>query len=377
MTRLTEIMERSARAGLRMQARDGAMPAGHNGPWHDPETSVRATAHWALVFHDAYSRSRRQEFLDAAIRACDYLIANERRPSGATFACRLPKQGKSQCNGLIGQAWAVEALILIGGALKVPDYLRIAEAVLSLHPYDARSHAWRVVEVDGQVMGADRTYNQQIWFCAMVDLFARTQGAPGFCQIPAARDFSAHLGRITRLTNRSYFSHHVARSPGGRLRDAVTWPITGRRRRGSEPAFAQNYLSVGYHSFVLYGLGLLRDRLPSGKRLVPTGLGGLIGRGLNTARKHLWGLPPGENAFAYGYNPTGIEIAYALLMFPDLARHYAASGPGPEEWLASQLARHFNPATGLMDRDAPDPIGLAARIYEAMRLPDWDIRTGA
>ena len=372
MTRLTEIIERSARAALRLQGRDGAMPAGQNGPWQDPETPVRATAHWALVFYEAYSRSHRQAFLDAAIRACDYLITNEHRPSGATFACRLPKQGKTRCNGLIGQAWAVEPLILIGGALQAPEYMRVAEAVLSLHPYDTRMHGWQVVEVDGRIKGVDRTYNHQVWFCAMSWLFERTYGDPNSARSAAARDFSSQLGRMTRLTTRSYFAHVALRSPVARLRDAAPWLPTGLG-----PVFAEDYLSVGYHSFVLYGLGLMRDHLPLGEGRLPTGLGDKIGRGIDAAGRHLWGLPPGENVFAYGYNPTGIEMAYALVMFPDLAHSYAASGPGAEEWLASQIARHFNPSTGLMDREAPDPIALAARIYEAIRLPDWDIRAGA
>jgi hypothetical protein len=31
-------------------------------------------------------------------------------------------------------------------------------------------------------------------------------------------------------------------------------------------------------------------------------------------------------------------------------------------------------ADGLMNVDAPDPIVLAARLYEAVRLPDWELR---
>jgi len=376
LIRLTEIIELSARAALRLQGRDGAMPAGHNGPWHDPETPVRATAHWALVFYEAYSRSRRQGFLDAAIRACDYLIAKENRPSGATFACRLPKEGKTRCNGLIGQAWAVEPLILIGGALQAPEYLRVAENVLSLHPYDRRGHGWRVVEFDGQIKGVDRTYNHQVWFCAMTWLFERIHGDRNSALSAAARDFSMRLGRMTRLTNRSYFAHVALRSPVARLRDAATWLLTGGHRRRLGPVFPQDYLSVGYHSFVLYGLGLMRDHLPIGEGPIPTGLGEMIGRGIGIAGGHLWRLSPDENVFAFGYNPTGIEMAYALVMFPDLAPGDAASGPGAEEWLARQVANHFDSSTGLMDRAAPDPIALAARIYEAIRLPDWEIRAG-
>jgi hypothetical protein len=135
----------------------------------------------------------------------------------------------------------------------------------------------------------------------------------------------------------------------------------------------ENYLSLGYHSFVLYGLALLRAGLPGSEPTWPTRLGRLIGRGLRGATKHLWGLPPHDNLFAYGYNPSGIELAYALVTFPDLAQRFAPEDPGPEAWMAEQMDRHFDSTEGLMNRDAPDPIVLAARLYEAIRLPDWEI----
>jgi len=373
LTRLTEILELSAYAALRLQGRDGAFPAGHNGPWQDPETPIRATAHWALVLYEAYCRTRRQEFLDGAIQACDYLVAEEHRPHGATFTCRLPKEGKTRCNGLVGQAWAVEPLILIGGGLQAPEYLRVAETVLKLHPYDKWTHGWRTVEIDGQIGGVDRACNHQIWFCAMNLLIEPILRDPDSALTVSARDFTRHLVRTTRLTNRSLFAHIPRHSPVGALREGASRLLTRQYRRGLGPAFDQDYLSAGYHSFVLYGLALLRDYLPIQEGSVPTRLGERIGRGIGIGGDHVWKLAPGENVFSYGYNPTGIEMAFALLKFPGLALSYAASGPGPEEWWARQVARHFNPSTGLMDRDAPDPMALAPRIYEAIRLPDWDI----
>jgi hypothetical protein len=373
LARLTEIIERAAKAGVRLQARDGGMPAGHNGPWRDGETGVRTTAHWAIVFHEAYTRTRRQEFLDAAVRACNHLILKEHRPASATFVCRLPKPGKPRCNGLIGQAWAVEPLILIGSSLGATEYLDVADSVLSLHPYDSVQHGWHVVEVDGQPLAVQGTFNQQIWFCSMNWLFEGSRGEASSPRSVAARDFTEWLKRTLRLTDRSLFPHRIS-VPRRRHPTLLSRILPGRHRPRAGAAFDEDYLSLGYHSFVLYGLALLHTSLPRGEATWPTRLTRLIGRGFRGATKHLWGLPPRENLFAYGYNPSGIELAYALATFPDLAHRFAPESPGPEAWVTEQFDRHFNMADGLMNVDAPDPIVLAARLYEAVRLPDWELR---
>jgi hypothetical protein len=373
MMRLSEIIEASARAGLRLQGADGAMPAGHNGPWEDPETPVRATAHWALTFYRAYEGSGRQEFLDAAVSACNYLLAPDHRPAGATFVCRLPKPGKTRCNGLIGQAWAAEPLILIGGALGNPEYLRLAEQILAVHPYDWRAHGWQTIEVDGRCLGLDRTYNHQVWFCAMNCMLERAHAAQPNSQSSATADFLNHLGRTTRLTQRSTFAHTY---PAPALNVLRNWlGLRSRSSRRASPSFPMSVIETGYHSFSLYGLALLRDRLPLGDHQARDSLGTRIGRGLASAAETLWDVPSDRNPFRYAYNPTGFEVALALATFPGLARIHAPSSPPSEAWAARQVALHFDLATGLMERNSPDPTTLAARVYEATRLPDLEIRT--
>jgi hypothetical protein len=49
----------------------GYMPAGHNGPYFDPETPVRNTAHWCISFIKSYRISKRIEFREAAIHCGD------------------------------------------------------------------------------------------------------------------------------------------------------------------------------------------------------------------------------------------------------------------------------------------------------------------
>ena len=39
-----ELIVRTAEVGVALQAEDGSFPAGHNGPYRDPETPARTTA---------------------------------------------------------------------------------------------------------------------------------------------------------------------------------------------------------------------------------------------------------------------------------------------------------------------------------------------
>ena len=43
----------SCKRALKLQNPKGEMPAGHNGPYQDPETPIRNTAHWIVSFAKA------------------------------------------------------------------------------------------------------------------------------------------------------------------------------------------------------------------------------------------------------------------------------------------------------------------------------------
>ena len=73
-----------------------------------------------------------------------------------------------------------------------------------------------------------------------------------------------------------------------------------------------------------------------------------------------------DNKFCYTYNCTGIEVAY-------WEHEVWSESSRVHEWASRQFRQCYNPETGLMDRSPHDPTTLAARIYEAIRLPDIQI----
>lgn len=85
MIKLWDLIVKSAERGKELQAEDGHMPAGHNGPHNDQETPVRNTAHWCITFLKVYEWTGKSEFKKAAKQAADYLINKEACPMNTTF----------------------------------------------------------------------------------------------------------------------------------------------------------------------------------------------------------------------------------------------------------------------------------------------------
>ena len=176
---LHDILLQSSEAALGLQASSGAFPAGWNGPYHDPETPVRNTAHWLVSLLKAYAISGDVRLKDAAWRAANYLSSSETRPMRATFFCRTNPE-KDFCNGLIGQAWTIEALVTAAEALEEPQYLDLAREVFLLHPFNQRTGLWRCVNVDGSYTQVDMTLNHQLLFAASGAMIeSDTKGAVG------------------------------------------------------------------------------------------------------------------------------------------------------------------------------------------------------
>lgn len=168
MVTIYDIIVQNARSGLEYQREDGSFPPGENYPYNEPVTPVRQTSIWIRILTKAYEITDHQEFADAAHRGVDYLLSHEARPYGYTFHCR---HVEDKCNGLVGQARAIEALIEAGEKLNRNDAKDTARHVFSLHPFDENIGLWNSIEINGSNRKFDRTLNHQITFAAVGSVF--------------------------------------------------------------------------------------------------------------------------------------------------------------------------------------------------------------
>lgn len=354
MTGLHSLLERSAAAGLALQREDGSLPPGDDGPYASRETPLRNTGHWLVTFSAVYRLSGDERLREAALAASRYLAGEKARPGGGAFLHR-EHAARDACNGLVGQAWTVEALCEAAETFDAPHLAELAEAVFLMHPFDPDRGLWQRIDLEGQTLGWDLTFNHQLWFAAAAARLAPLAGCAVGAQLARFLD---RLPRSLALRSSGRIRHYVApRAMGlGEARLAGRLLRIGLRR---DPALAHK--EAGYHAFNLHALAQLRRHAPDHA----------FWRGHAFAR--LWDYALGEvhlravarNGFGWPYNPTGIEMAVAL----DTFEGPAARGKA-ETWLAEQLRRHWDPAAGLLCRDTSDPNTLAARLYEAAHLPD-------
>jgi len=369
MAKLWDLIVKSAERGRELQAEDGSMPAGHNGPHGDPETPVRNTAHWVITFLKAYEYTGKNEFKKAARQAADYLISKEARPMNATFWCRKnPKKDFS--NGLIGQAWVIEALALTSNQLETPTYGEIAERVFLLHPFNEKIGLWQGVNVDGSYRSFNMTFNQQLWFATSGILLLKNTKAANEVNFRVQiflEKFQKHL----HIRSNGLICHLIpSQVECKNIISKLKYNIKNLRQRYSQQGREQE---VGYHSFNLYAFALLRKE------------GKLIDYSFWKSHKFRSILQYLitqeyedrllEDKYAFSYNPVGFEVAFALNTFSDYI-------PTPnfklsDEWVHKQIKRHYSSKKGLMCKNTTDPNTLAARIYEATRLPNIEINIEA
>ena len=369
--KLNELIVLSANKGLELQNENGSFPKGNNGPWHDKDTYVRTTAHWAILENYAFKLTGNEEFETCALKACDYLLIEECRPQGYSFFCRENKR-KDKCNGLIGQAWALEALIEIGGVdPNRRKYLDYAVEAIGCFTYDYRKHMWKTTEVNGKKGLKCRTLNQQIWFSVMVLIAGELTNNRDLIEV--ALDYFDNMSIHIKTAESGLIGHF-------NKQNKMIEILYNSRKVLYERIFKRRHfdnfemtLSIGYLSFILYGLSILYARSSSYEFWQTDKMKGLIQNAYNYVEKNKpYFCGDDGNNYVWGYNPVGIEIAYTIQSFGT----YLGSNiyeDSIQYWLVLQMQNYYDLEEGMMSKNTIDEIILAARFYEAARLKNIDI----
>jgi hypothetical protein len=354
---LYDLIQYSAGRGLTLQKEDGSLPAGHNGPYFDTETPVRNTGHWLITFLKVYEITKDTRFLNAALKAVNYLLSEEARPAKAAFWHRKNPE-KDFSNGLIGQAWSIEALCIAAQYFDHPDIINSARDVFLMHSFDEKPGLWHKIELDGTPSPVDRTFNHQLWFAAAGSLL--NQRSPDDTIARRLNIFMDNLTANLNLYPWGLIVHSLKSSNKMQIKKKLLEMIS------RPPQDEIIFKAVGYHQFNLYAFALLKGFFP------------LHSFWENNKFKALWEYANTQeyeeklykSEYGYPYNPPGFEMAYALEIFGNAMIDKCEK---QEKWIARQIRLCFNFESSLMTKGTKDPQTHAARIYEAVRLPDLKI----
>ncbi|MCW4005718.1 MAG: hypothetical protein NWF04_03865 [Candidatus Bathyarchaeota archaeon] len=358
---LRELILMSAQKALTLQKKDGTFPSGHNGPWNNSATPVRLTSHWSLLFLKAFELTHDSLYKEAAERACSYLTSVDARPNSFSFYCAESENKIISCNGLIGQAWTLEALIEAYKILRDSRYLDVAHDVLIKHPFNEPLSLWHILAVDGEKLQVHSTLNQQLWFFIMSYKVAaltnraelRDHNTKFLAQLPYILKFNSEF--IGMLISERHLTQNFLSFAKLRMRNALT---------RDEYTVGQGYLA-----FTLSGLATLYLLEPNLSLWGDSGFKKKIAESLQYLEKSVFNLGLNQNKYAFPYNPVGFEAAYITESFGS----YLSPAISPEVWVKRQLDDHYDFNEHTMSKNTEDPQTLSARFYELCSLQNLDL----
>ncbi|MFW6015698.1 MAG: hypothetical protein ACOCRK_04615 [bacterium] len=368
---LHELLIETANKSLEIiNEKKGFYPSGKNGPHQHKETSVRNTAHWLITLLKVFKITKEEKFLKAAKLAINYLLSDEVRPYGFTFINRKV-DGLDSCNGLIGQAWAIEALAEASKILGCEDCKEKAEEVFLLHPFDWDLGLWKARDIDGNIMkGFDLTLNHQIWFAAAGSIIKDSNSSKVSRQINRFLDC---LRANISLSSEGRFLMPVDGKPHllkGALYTAIKTSKLYNWLRLTRRGDNKKEMEKGYHCCHLYGLAMLKDNFP-GHELWSSKI---IKKSINYLFFEDFKQSVMKNKYGINYNPPGFETAYTLYMFKDIIdMSNDALLKSMSDWVSKQIIKTYNFEDKMMNQVKFDPETYAARVYEATRLPDINV----
>lgn len=350
MISLFQILVQSADKALERQNKNGSMPSGHNGPYFDPETPVRNTCHWLITFLKVFEITKVSKYLEAANKCIDYIVGQKTLYN----YCHRTKEGKDKCNGLIGPAWVMEALLISSKKLNRKDLSDIAAEIFLIHKYDTNLNLWHRIEIDGSILSIDWTFNHQLWFASIASMFCK-ENYPEIHKTVSI--FTEKINSHLEIYQNGLICHALENklNLAKRIRHLVS---------AIKKIFVKNEVeiskAIAYHQFNLYALAILKENCPE----LSIFKSNKFARSLKFIESKEYENGLKNNKFGFGYNVAGIEVAYILECFINDSRDKQ------KYWLEKQFRTNYNFEKKSLCMKTEDPETLSARLYEATRVSD-------
>tara|TARA_A100001015_G_C15044008_1_gene742025 strand:+ start:3255 stop:4322 length:1068 start_codon:yes stop_codon:yes gene_type:complete len=346
---LYKILIQSSVSSLHLQKIDGSMPPGHNGPYNDPETAIRNTAHWVMLFFYSFGATSQQNFLEAALRGISFLKMEFKKSENKAFHCRN-KTGKDLTNGLIGQAWALEPFSYMQKFKKDHEAIKIALSVIKSHPFDKKKGLWKTIDLDGTPKEIDNTFNHQLWFACSSAQFAQYDNS-----------IKENVDIFLKKMFKNLVLHRNGRIGQSRylnLTESILKPLLKKFIKPKDSRYMR-LKEVGYHAFNTYAFAKLKDVFKfhsvwRDKRFFKI----LLYFNVKEYKKDIW-----KSKYGFPYNPPGFEVLATQKAFQDGVEF---DENFIKDLIDHQLQEGWDNKKKMMVKGCFDKMTSAARVYEAI-----------
>lgn len=347
-----------------------AIKPGHNGPYYDDETEIRNIAHWTMSFSAYFRKTNETVYLELVGLLADYIMHTKYAGQNYVYCCRLSGQ-KDAMNGVIGQAWVIEALVSAAAVLKEDCYYERAVKIFKAQKFQEKIGLWNRVDLNNKCLSIDNTLNHQLWFAAAGSKIIRYK-----MDEEIDRNIKVFLSKLNRnfMVWQNGLIHHFTYSDKygiGRYGILLLENLVeALKRLLGRPSLA--YKEKGYHIFCLYAFAILYqtygehpffrskklekalDYSRSAEFIEALDHAAVLDEGTRVNTK----LTVSFNIFAYGYNSPAFELPFILKSFGIQDEVLC------DKLMQKQIEYTYNTEQGKFNNNTDDPDILNARIYE-------------
>jgi len=326
---------------------------GCNGPWKQNETPARVLSHYSILFYEAFKKFGNTSFSAKALELSSAII-NDWFPMQKTIWHRKGPDVDLP-NGLMGQAWSLEALnaaFLLSQDVKYSDAIHL---IINNHKFNSVEKLWHITFVDGMHGPIDYTFNHQLWFAAAL-------GELGNALIldKSKKELEAFLTKINSFRTQPILSNSALRHPCfgyGPKSIFRMGKYQFARTRNKDYKFKE----AGYHLFNLqaysrlFKCGFLNQ---SAEKALVKNINQFV-----LSDKFFSDLQ--SSKYSFSYNPPGFEL---LATISNTQTDNQALINLAEQLIQKQFDITFNSELFSFSKNNPDPITLDARVYELAQV---------
>lgn len=350
--------------------------AGNNGPYRFMDTPVRNTAHWLVIYSYLWKVYNDDVYRVIALQFAEYLVLKQEESTSGAIECMVGERF-DHLNGLIGQAWVVEALVYSAKTFSENKYYQCAKKIYLSQQFDSSTKLWKRVELDGNVLDYDYTTNHQVWF-AIAGLLLNDYESDKRIEEQVNSFFDELEKKHFRIYKNGLIKHHLnielpKKKTTSTLIKVLIKDLLIPLKRMYPNKYDSKNQEKGYQLFELYGYAVVslykKDYSLFTKKEFQKALEyGLdidnLNRMFNIKKVNKNNKINLErlNRFSYGYNSPAFEYPLIYSVFKHKIDEYEVTS-----LLDVQKKITYDESAGLLSNNNYDAETLTARIYELVR----------